>query len=79
VVLRTTAENPFILLFGLPGWAAPLLWVPWLLLAGSVALVVTAALGWRRGAWTRWGRIHFSLVALASMVLVATLFAVGLV
>jgi hypothetical protein len=53
--------------------------VPWLLLAGSLALLVVAALAWRRGAWTRAGRVHYTLVALASAVLVATLFAVGMV
>jgi pimeloyl-ACP methyl ester carboxylesterase len=77
VVAQTAAENPLILLFGLPGWAAPLLWVPWLLVAGSMALASTAALAWRRGAWTRWGRIHFTLVSLASLALATTLLALG--
>lgn len=78
VIMQTGDLNPLILLFGLPGWAAPLLVVPWLLLAGSMALIVTAVLAWRRGVWTRWGRIHFTLVAIASAVLVGVLFAVGL-
>lgn len=78
VILRTRTENSFILLFGLPGWAAPLLVVPWVLLAGSVALLAAALLAWRRGAWTRWGRIHFTLAAAASAVLVGTIFAMGL-
>jgi pimeloyl-ACP methyl ester carboxylesterase len=77
-IMQTRAENPMILLFGLPGWAAPLLLLPWLLLAGSVVLMVTAVLTWRRGVWTQWGRIHFTLVAIASAVLAGVLFAVGL-
>jgi hypothetical protein len=77
-IMRTTAENPVILLFGLPGWAAPLLMIPWILLVGSIALVATAALAWRRGAWTRWGRSHFTLVAAASLFLALTLFVLGL-
>lgn len=71
--------NPYILALGLPAGAAPLLWVPWLLLAGSVGLVATAAMAWRRGAWTRWGRIHFTLVAAASAAFTAVLFLAGLV
>jgi hypothetical protein len=53
--MQTAAENPMIPLFGFPGWAAPLLWVPWLLLVVSVALVVTAALAWRGGGRGRAG------------------------
>jgi pimeloyl-ACP methyl ester carboxylesterase len=79
VTMRTMAENPMILLFGVPGWAAPLLVIPWVLLAGSMALVATAALAWRRGAWTRWGRIHFTLVAGASLALATLLIAWGIV
>jgi hypothetical protein len=78
-IMRTAAENPVILLFGLPGWAAPLLVIPWILLLGSIALVATAALAWRRGAWSRWARIHFTLVAGASLALTALLFAWGIV
>jgi pimeloyl-ACP methyl ester carboxylesterase len=78
-VAKVAAQNPMVLAFGLPGSAAALLRVPWLLLGGSVALAVTAALAWRHGAWTQAGRVHFALVALAGAVLVTTLFAVGLV
>jgi pimeloyl-ACP methyl ester carboxylesterase len=78
-VSRTVGQNPFVLALGLPASAAPLLLVPWLLSAGSVWLVVTAALAWRRSDWTRWGRIHFTLVAAASVLVSAALFVLGLV
>jgi pimeloyl-ACP methyl ester carboxylesterase len=78
-VMQAMSQNPYVLALGLPAGAAPLLIVPWILLAGSFALVVTAALAWRRGAWSRWGRIHFSLVAAASLFLVGMLFVLGLV
>jgi pimeloyl-ACP methyl ester carboxylesterase len=68
-ITTTAAENPIILVFGVRGWAAPLLLLPWLLLAGSVALAAFAVIAWRRGAWTAWGRVHFSLVAAASIAL----------
>lgn len=79
VIQRAATENTLILLVGVPGWAAPLLVLPWLLLAGSVALVAVAALAWRRTAWTRWGRVHFTVIALAGALLVGTVFAMGLV
>jgi hypothetical protein len=37
------------------------------------------ALAARRGAWTRWGRIHFKLVAAASATLAVALIVMGLV
>jgi pimeloyl-ACP methyl ester carboxylesterase len=78
-VMQAINQNPFLLALGLPAGAAPLLWVPWILLAGSLALIVTAVLAWRREAWTPWERIHFSILAAANAVVVAALFAVGLV
>jgi pimeloyl-ACP methyl ester carboxylesterase len=78
-VMRTMGQNPFVLAVGVPAGAAPLLAVPWLLLAGSVALLVTAAAAWRRGAWTRWRRIHFTAVAAANATLAAALIGSGLV
>jgi pimeloyl-ACP methyl ester carboxylesterase len=79
VIQRATVENPLIVLVGVPGWAAPLMALPWLLLAGSAVLVAVAAWAWRSSAWTRWGRVHFTVIALAGAVLVGTLFAMGLV
>jgi pimeloyl-ACP methyl ester carboxylesterase len=78
-VMQTAGQNPFVLAIGLPTGSAPLLAVPWLLLATSIALVATAAVAWRRSAWTRWGRIHFTLVAAASATLAVALIAMGLV
>jgi pimeloyl-ACP methyl ester carboxylesterase len=78
-VMQAMGENPYVLALGLPASAAPLLAVPWVLLAGSLGLVLTAALAWRRGAWTRAGRIHFALVAAASLVVAVGLIALGLV
>jgi pimeloyl-ACP methyl ester carboxylesterase len=78
-VMQTMQQNPFVLALGVPAGAAPLLLVPWLLLVGSLALMAVAALAWRRGAWTLWGRIHFSLVATASAAVAAALILAGLV
>jgi pimeloyl-ACP methyl ester carboxylesterase len=78
-IARTAAENPVIMVFGLPGWAAPLLLFPWILLAGSLALAACAVIAWRREAWSPWGRVHFSLVAAASLALAVLPFVFGLV
>jgi len=72
-------ENPIIVLIGLPGSAAPLFVIPWLLLAGSLALVAVTSAAWKQGAWSRWGRIHFALVAAASVGLTTMIFAWGLI
>jgi pimeloyl-ACP methyl ester carboxylesterase len=79
MVAQAIGENPFILMIGVPSSAAPLFLLPWLLLAGSLALVVAAISGWKRGWWTRWGRIHFTLVATATAAFTAVVFAWGLI
>jgi hypothetical protein len=55
--------------FGLIDWPAPLLAMAWVLLLGACGLAGAAAMAWRRRAWTRAGRIHFTLVAFACLVL----------
>ncbi|MGY6519368.1 MAG: alpha/beta fold hydrolase [Lysobacteraceae bacterium] len=78
-IRHTAADNPMILVFGLRENFSPVLWLPWLLLPGSLGLVAVAVLAWWRGAWSRWGRVHFSAVALSGVVVVATVFGLGLV
>lgn len=78
-VVRTARINPYVLALGVPGDAAPLLLVPWVLLVGSVVLMATVLVGWTRRAWTPWGRLHMTLVALANSALVLTVLWAGLV
>jgi pimeloyl-ACP methyl ester carboxylesterase len=78
-VVQTIGDNPFMLLIGLPSSAAPLFLMPWVLLAGSIALVVVATSAWQRAAWTPWARIHFTLVAAASVAFTIAVFLWGLI
>ena len=73
VVRNVAARNPFILGFGLPGAAAPLLLLPWLATLLATATVVCAVLAWRRRWWGRWQRLYFSAVAAAGAAFVALL------
>lgn len=47
--------------------------LPFLIAALTVGVVVYAALSWKRRYWGLFGRLHFSLVALAALTLVALL------
>jgi pimeloyl-ACP methyl ester carboxylesterase len=70
--------NAVALLVGVPTAAGPLLLMPWILVAGSVALLASVAIGWRQGRWT-FGLVHGVVIAVATLVLGATLIAIGMV
>jgi hypothetical protein len=78
VIRNVAASNAFILGFGLPGEAAPLLSVPWVMMLLGAGTAVCAVLAWRRGWWGRVARVHYSLVAAAAVSFVGVLFAFGL-
>jgi pimeloyl-ACP methyl ester carboxylesterase len=78
VVRDVATRNPFILGFGLPGAAAPLLLLPWVTVALATATAVCAVLAWRRRWWGRWARLYLSAVAAAGASFVALLMALRL-
>jgi pimeloyl-ACP methyl ester carboxylesterase len=78
LVRGVPASNPYVLAFGIPGSAAPLLWLPWLFLTLTVAVVVLVVPAWRRGWWGRVGRIHYSLVVAACVSFAVLLMSQGL-
>ena len=79
VITGMLAENPFLLLFGVPDSAAPLFIVPWLLLIGCVLVIVYTVLIWKRSSWGLTGKIHYTLVALSCVVFTSLVFMWGLV
>lgn len=74
-IRQTAAVNPYVLAFGVPGHAAWLFALPWivaLLTAGIVALAVQA---WRQRWWTRAARVRYTIAASACagfVILIAT-------
>jgi len=63
---ETMAVSPMLVLAsGMParfGWVFVL---PWFLLALASAVGLSAVMAWRRGWWSPWMRLHYSLVAVA--------------
>lgn len=78
VVRDTAADNPFMLAFGVPETAAPLLLLPWVTTLLVAATGVCAVLAWRRSWWGRWTRLYLSAVAAAGVSFVALLTTLGL-
>jgi uncharacterized membrane protein YhaH (DUF805 family) len=73
IALRTVRTAPLTLAFGVPDAAAPLFVLPWAVaIIGAVLMMLTAA-AWIQKAWTRAARIHYMLIALACLSLVAFL------
>ena len=79
VIAGMLAENPFLLLFGVPDSNALLFIVPWLLLIGCVLVIVYTVLIWKRSSWGLTGKIHYTLVALSCVVFTSLVFMWGLV
>lgn len=77
--VRAAARNPFILGLGLPGSSAPLFWIPWLVLALTLATLGLLVIAWRRRWWGTPARLHFTLVAAAGTSFVVFVIATGLV
>jgi pimeloyl-ACP methyl ester carboxylesterase len=79
IVMQARGTNPMLVLFGVPGAAAPLMLLPWLVLGASMVLVVLAVNAWKRGAWGPGMRVHFTLVAAAGLLFSVLLFGYGLI
>jgi len=80
VIRGVSASNPFVLAIGIPGPAAPLLWIPWVVLMLTAGALGFTFLAWRLGWWTRSRRIGYGLVSTACvsfLVLAATLSLLG--
>jgi pimeloyl-ACP methyl ester carboxylesterase len=67
LIRSASAEQPYLLIFGLPAQAAPLFAAPWAAAALSLGLAALAGLAWKDGYWSAAGRIHFTLVTAAAL------------
>jgi hypothetical protein len=71
--LVAVASNPNDLIAGHTAGLNVLLTLPVLLAVSAIALIGCALLAWQREWWGRWGRVHYTAVAVATAVLVAVL------
>jgi hypothetical protein len=65
IFIKVGTVNPYILAFGVPGQAAWLFLLPWMLLGFTLPVVILTVLAWKQKWWNRTSRIHYSLVAAA--------------
>lgn len=68
---RTAMTNYRVLAVGVLdgfGWVFVL---PWVLAALTLTLAGVAVMAWRRGYWERWMRVHYTVVAVSALSLVA--------
>jgi pimeloyl-ACP methyl ester carboxylesterase len=79
VVLTTAQENPLLLGFGVPGSAAPIFILPWLMLLATIFTARYAVIAWTHQWWGFAGRAHYLLVTVACVGLVAWVFGLGLI
>lgn len=73
----TAGENPSVLAFGLPGWAAPLFLLPILVALSTLAALLLTALAWRSGGWSLSRRWLHSVAILGCVGFLALLFRFG--
>jgi pimeloyl-ACP methyl ester carboxylesterase len=76
-VAITARDNPFVLAFGLPGWADPLFGLPILVAALTVAALILTASAWRSAGWPLGTRLRQAVALLGCAALLALLLGFG--
>jgi hypothetical protein len=77
-LLTTASDNPLILAFGAPGWAAPLFLLPILVTLSTLAALLLTALAWRSAGWSPSRRLLHSVAILGCVGFLALLFGFGI-
>ena len=54
-----------LLPFGVPPAARPVFFIPSIVILLTVVTIIMMVLAWKNSYWNTWGRVHYSLVALA--------------
>jgi len=78
-ILQTAQDNPLLLGFGVPGKASSLFVLPWLVILGTIVMVVFTAIAWKSRWWSLTGRVHYSLINLACFGFVVWVTSLGLI
>lgn len=79
VVLKTAQENPFLLGLGVPGSAAPIFLLPWLVILATIGTALYTVAAWKRHWWSLASRVHYSLVTFACFSFVMWIINLGLI
>lgn len=72
-LFRTQAQNFVVLFYGLPRVYAPLFALPPLLVVLVAAMLVLTVLAWRRGFWSVWERLYYTLLTVGALGLAGVL------
>lgn len=60
-------SNTYQLMYGFTPTLRAILWLPWVSIALTLGVLVLAALAWKNGLWRVVARVHYTLVALATV------------
>ncbi len=54
-----------LLLYGVPAAARLVFFIPFIVILLTIVTMIMMVLAWKNKYWNTWGRVHYSLVALA--------------
>jgi pimeloyl-ACP methyl ester carboxylesterase len=78
IAMIVVRENPIILAFGVPGWAAPLFWLPFLVALTMLGAILLTPSAWRSHWWSAWGRLLHTVAILGCVGFLALLLRFGI-
>jgi hypothetical protein len=77
-LMITADDNPIILAFGVPGWAAPLFWLPILVTLIMLGALLLTPAAWRSEWWSPWRRLLHTVAILGCVGFLALLLRFGI-
>lgn len=77
-LMITAGDNPVILAFGVPGWAAPLFWLPILVALIMLGALLLTPAAWRSEWWSPWRRLLHTVAILGCVGFLALLLRFGI-
>ncbi len=66
-LFRTEDQNNIVLFFGLPRQYGPLFALPLVIVLLVLGMLIFVTLAWRRGFWSVWGRLYYTLLTLSAL------------
>ncbi len=65
--LALLLNDPIELIYGVPSVMVALLWIPIVAALISILLPMFAVLAWQKKYWSSWGKLHYSIVTIATL------------